>query len=286
MHSLLLSVSAIFLAATCPMPTAAFGFCCYLALILYSAFCMRESFRNANSEPRVSRAPRVAVQMHERTAHCDALFWEVARSFVPDGPRKDAESAAYELVFNKGMAAGKSAAPECVLYLRVSPEECLRRKDQRGRTCEEGVTELTYLQKLGAAHDVMYGPESMLPGAITALADLVSPDAAEAVLRRRAGFHAGLAEPMLHSVEEFEARVVHAVERRTPLRCAVVGNIAAGKSTLIRSLQARLGDSVKQVQEPVDDWAPLLDFYNREPAEGAFPIQMCALQTRLLDWSK
>ena len=281
MHSFILSVLSCFIFAFFPLPAAAAGVVCYIAIIAYAVYALKTSFENEMFNRRTQRKPN-RVMMHERTAYCDALFWEIAKSFVPDSPRKDAESTAYDLVFRKGQAN----TPDCVLYLRIDPEECLRRKNIRGRACEEGVTELTYLEKLGAAHDVLYGPDSELSDAVVKLSDLVSTTAAEAILKHRVSLIANLPEPVITCIDEFEARVMHALEQREPLRCAVVGNIAAGKSTLIKCLQERFGDSVKQVQEPVDDWSTLLNFYNREPAEGAFPLQMCALQTRILDWSK
>jgi len=67
--------------------------------------------------------------------------------------------------------------------------------------------------------------------------------------------------------------------RRTvlPRVVCVEGNIGAGKSTLLRRLAAERRACV--LQEPVDEWGPLLKLLYNDPARWGFTMQVAAMQS-------
>lgn len=57
----------------------------------------------------------------------------------------------------------------------------------------------------------------------------------------------------------------------------IEGNIGSGKSTILQTLRDKHGYTVKE--EPVDEWADLLDLYYENPSQWALPFNLKVLHS-------
>lgn len=269
----------------CPDHTVVWAGLAFSGLIIVWMVALVRSAAGGADETASKLTPALGrVKVFERTMVCDSLFWDVATSLFESTPRKKVEQHAYASLFEKAMeGAGDACLPDIIFYLDEGPEVCFERQQERARECEKGLTTLGYLRKLDAVHRVMYGSDDDLKQNVKLMMQHVDFFTANAVTVRRQQYADLLKDRMVYDLDDFVHRMQCAVSAGESLRCAVVGNIAAGKSTLIQRLYEEFGGTMEQVQEPVGDWEPMIRFYNQQPSDGAFPFQACALLNRMLD---
>lgn len=228
------------------------------------------------------------VRLYERCLLCNALFWINSIRDI----RCDLERVSFKIAWTA--LVERCFRPDCIIYLDVNDDVCERRQKERNRPSEQGgVTNFDYIRQLKSVHDFVYGDDS---------------DAKHYTIRAKASSGDFVQEQMLPFIKCFEGvDVVHLTESSTVddvmnvismLECrkasgedsitiAIVGNIAAGKSTLMKKVGA-LFPSVDVRCEDVDKWAcdsvDLLHEYNKDAPRAAFPFQVTALCTMANDW--
>lgn len=95
-----------------------------------------------------AKTPREApVRLLERSCGTDPLF---AKQSHADGFIDDINFAAYEYI-SKAFAEVVPGAPQGMVYLKVPPSVCFKRKERRKRDGEEGVS-LEYLEAMDKQH--------------------------------------------------------------------------------------------------------------------------------------
>lgn len=105
-----------------------------------------------------AKTPREApVRLLERSCETDPLFAKQSRA---DGYIDDINFAAYEYI-SKAFAEVVPGAPQGMVYLKVPPSVCFKRKERRKRDGEEGVS-LEYLEAMDKQH-VDFFEETDLP---------------------------------------------------------------------------------------------------------------------------
>jgi len=93
---------------------------------------------------------RQGVFLSERSIWGDRLVF--ARNLYKQGMMTDLEYSVYCQQHSFCLELCPEAAPDAILYLQTSPEICLERLKQRGRSEEMGVT-LEYLQQVHQRHE-------------------------------------------------------------------------------------------------------------------------------------
>ncbi len=95
-----------------------------------------------------AKTPREApIRLLERSCETDPLF---AKQSHADGYIDDINFAAYEYI-SKAFAEVVPGAPQGMVYLKVPPSVCFKRKEHRKRDGEEGVS-LEYLEAMDKQH--------------------------------------------------------------------------------------------------------------------------------------
>lgn len=220
-------------------------------------------------------APPSLAVLYERSVLCDYLFWKFAsrnhRVFGLDAYA--VKHAAYEAMW-RGLCRLDGVLPDAILYLRVDAGVCYSRKCKRDREAErDGVTDGDYIRELGDVHEYVYGGQEW-KGSLNGHFDY---DTIVDHIRVR-----GIPVIAVSSVDDVEV----ALRGRGDLKkVAIVGNIGAGKSTLLTQLSEK---GYRVHLEPLADWSAngvdLLQAYNQNPVENAFPFQCVAFATRAFSW--
>lgn len=99
-------------------------------------------------ENKENEAP--GASLTERSVWGDRLVF--VRNLYKQGVMSDLEYSLYCHMHSFCLEQCPGACPDAILYLKTSPEICLERLQQRGRSEETGVT-LQYLQQIHARHE-------------------------------------------------------------------------------------------------------------------------------------